>query len=405
MRSMFHAGRTADGQTADRRPIHVWAPAFGSFGGGIGGYSRELVHALSSAAVQPSALQLFGKHDTASDWNGLPLRGSGRIHPRLRSAHFAALIATAGIWGGRRLIVSTHVNFAPVAHWIRRVFGTRYVVAAHGIDVNPDLSPTVQRALRTADAVWAVSEWTRQRLLRLGCANSRIRIVPNTVSGKRFRPDAPDAPDALTSSLRDRYRLRPDQRVVLTVARLDGAEGYKGYDQVMRALPGVMRRVGPVRYLVVGSGDDARRLRKLAAELGLSDCLTLCGFVPEEELAAHYRLADVFAMPSRGEGFGIVFLEAMASGVPVLSGNLDGSVDALAGGALGLVVNPDDIAAVANGLGDLLLQKGPAFWFEPLALRAECLRRFGHEQFRALVAAQVAAVLGAAAATDTMGAS
>jgi glycosyltransferase involved in cell wall biosynthesis len=135
-------------------------------------------------------------------------------------------------------------------------------------------------------------------------------------------------------------------------------------------------------YLIVGKGNDTERVQALAAELGMADCLTLCGFVPDEELADHYRLANVYAMPSDGEGFGIVFLEAMACGIPVLAGNLDGSVDALADGKLGQLVDPRSIEAIADGLVALLSGKGPADWFKPEILRAQCMEHYGQGAFR-----------------------
>jgi glycosyltransferase involved in cell wall biosynthesis len=342
-------------------------------------FGHELARVLAGERRTLGRLQVFGKHDRGGDAEGFALRGSGAVPPVLRSAHFAALLLWVGLRERPGLIVSTHVNFGPVARWLRVLTGTPYVLVAHGIDVHPGLSRRARLALREADAVWAVSRWTRQRLVALGVAASRIKIVPNTVAADRFQPGPADA------GLRAHYGLAPGERVVLTVARLDAVEGYKGYDLVLRALPLVCQAMGPVRYLVVGSGSDAPRLQALAATLGVADRLTLCGFVPDDELAAHYRLADVFAMPSKGEGFGIVFLEAMACGIPVLSGDQDGSVDALGEGTLGLSVDPDDADAVATGLIALLRRQGPACWFDPNALRAACLRRFGRDRFAQIV--------------------
>jgi glycosyltransferase involved in cell wall biosynthesis len=155
---------------------------------------------------------------------------------------------------------------------------------------------------------------------------------------------------------------------------------------VITALPEVANVHRNVRYLLVGGGDDGERLSKLASSLGVAERVTLCGFVPDAELAAHYRLADVFAMPSTGEGFGIVFLEAMGCGVPVLAGNRDGAVDALVGGELGCLVDPTDAKAVARGLLRLLSGRGPEHWFRAEALSAACRQRFGRTAFKASVA-------------------
>jgi len=114
----------------------------------------------------------------------------------------------------------------------------------------------------------------------------------------------------------------------MTVARLWSGDIYKGVDVTIRALPKVAQDEQEVKYLVIGRGDDRPRLEKLAQDLGVGDRIIFAGFVPTEELVDHYRLADAYIMPSQ-EGFGIVYLEAMACGVPVLAGDGDGSADPL----------------------------------------------------------------------------
>ena len=104
--------------------------------------------------------------------------------------------------------------------------------------------------------------------------------------------------------------------------------------------PPSLARVPDAAYLIVGSGDDQPRLERLAREAGVGDRVVFAGQVADAELADYFALADVFAMPSTGEGFGIVFLEAAASGLPVIGGNRDGSVDALADGRIGRLVDP-----------------------------------------------------------------
>jgi glycosyltransferase involved in cell wall biosynthesis len=111
--------------------------------------------------------------------------------------------------------------------------------------------------------------------------------------------------------------------------------------------------------------------------------VSFAGFVAPDELVDHYRLADVFAMPSTGEGFGVVFLEAMACGTPVLGGNRDGSVDALDGGRLGLLVEPMNVAAIGDGICALLEKQGPECWFDREALHDAASAMFGHDEFLA----------------------
>jgi glycosyltransferase involved in cell wall biosynthesis len=355
--------------------LHLWAPWFVKFGGGITSFSRELA---SSFAEGGRSLRLFGKNDAKGVFAGNPLWGAAGYPARLQSAAFAVGVVSAAVMDRPEEIVSTHLNFGPFAHLAARLRGIPFTLVAHGIDVHPNLSKARVAALRAAHRVIVVSGWTRERILALGgIEESRVVVLPNTFDEEKFCVSAPP------EYLRERYHLQEGERVVLTVARLDAGEGYKGYDRVLQAVPEIVRKCGDVRFLIAGQGNDRIRLKQLVKALGISDRVTFAGFVPDEELADHYRLADVFAMPSTGEGFGIVFLEAMGCGTPVLGGNLDGSVDALAGGMLGALVDPLAVDAIAAGLVSLLEGKGPALWFQRRSLSDKVRQIYGREAFRA----------------------
>lgn len=357
---------------APPRDIHVWAPSFRKFGGGIAAFSRELALALRG---QQHRLILCGRDDVRGAWLGLPLIGSGALPKPLRKVAFALQLLALVARRRPCLIISTHVNFSPVARLAKRFFGVPYVIVGHGIDMHPGLSAIQKRALREADSVWAVSRWTRDRSVQAGARPQRVQLISNTVDDERFDVGRTDP------SLRQRYGVAPGEKVLLTVARLDPAEQYKGCDAILRALPDLQDGVGPVRYLVAGAGEDRARMEGLANELGVRESVTFCGFIADADLPDLYRLADVFVMPSRGEGFGIVFLEAMACGTPVLGGNQDGTRDALADGALGVLADPDDPGAIATALRQLLERQGPSLWFDPRLLRDECLATHGRAAF------------------------
>lgn len=354
------------------------------FGGGIGSFSREV--ALDLAAWNGGGgrgIRLFGRWDVPGErWGSWTIQGAGAWPASLQGAVFSALIFRAA-WRRRpHFILSTHVNFGPVARLLKRLRGIPYGIVAHGIDVDQRLSSSRIRALREADRVLAVSKWTQRKVAAFGVREDRLAILGNTVDEERFAPAGPVSPGE--GRLRERYGFGEDDRIILTVGRLASSEVYKGYERVLRCLPRVQAGLGsvPVRYLLAGTGDDRARIAAEAERLGVSDRVTFAGFVAEEELADHYRLADVYAMPSTGEGFGIVFLEAMACGCPVLAGNRDGSVDALGGGELGELVDPCDEGAIAAGLLRLLRKEGPVWWFEPERLRGAMLARHGRVMFR-----------------------
>jgi glycosyltransferase involved in cell wall biosynthesis len=153
-----------------------------------------------------------------------------------------------------------------------------------------------------------------------------------------------------------------DRRVLLTVARMSASERYKGHDVVLRALPSVLARIPNLTYAVAGDGDDRPRLERLARELGVAEYVLFTGQVSDSELAALYRRCEVFALPARtviddhdpkGEGFGIVFLEAMAFGKPVVGPNYGAPTELIRHGETGLLVDPEDPTSVAAALVNL----------------------------------------------------
>ena len=148
-------------------------------------------------------------------------------------------------------------------------------------------------------------------------------------------------------------------------------------------MPEIRRQIPTVRYLIAGKGSDRPRIEQLIAKLDLKDCVTLTGFIADAELGDHYNLCDVFAMPSKGEGFGIVYLEALACGKPTLGGDRDGAIDALCHGELGALVDPDDTNAIARTLIQILqgTYSHPII-YQPEVLRQKVIDTFGFEQFK-----------------------
>jgi glycosyltransferase involved in cell wall biosynthesis len=373
--------------------IHIWAPDLFSTTGGIQAFSRYLIDAVRADAFS-KYLRALIKNDLPDD---IPdkralhnFHAYGNWPLRLRSARFALGCMRHARRERPGLIVSTHLNFGPLAMVARRSFGAPYILVAHGIDAWGITNASRKRALREADLTLAVSNYTRDRLIQeVGLDADRVKILPNTFAAERFAI-APKPPRLLR-----KYGLRPDTPVILTVCRLADTECYKGYDQIIKAMPEILRVVPNARYLLVGKGPDRPRIEKLIAEAGVQDAVILAGFVPDEELAEHYNLCDIFAMPSRAEGFGIVYLEALACGRPVLAGNKDGSRDAIGGGELGLLVDPDDTAGIAAEIIRVLRRE---HWrpeiFNPELLRRRVIELFGFEAFKRAVADLLGPFLG-----------
>jgi asparagine synthase (glutamine-hydrolysing) len=269
------------------------------------------------------------------------------------------LISTVGAALRARpdVIVTGHINILPFTSVVGTVLGVPNMLVAHGIEAWAPpwgLRALAQRVTR----VLAVSHYTADRMRDWGVPEERIGILPNMVDGDVFRPV--------------RRNAGAHVHTLLTVARLEASERYKGIDKVMEALRGAADR-RPVRYVVAGTGNDLPRLRAHAAACGVSDLVEFCGFVPESELPALYSAADVFIMPSKKEGFGIVFVEALACGTQVIAGNQDGATDALMNGRWGRLVDPDDVDQIRAAIVDSAL---------PTPDRKDLLDTYGFEPFR-----------------------
>ena len=362
--------------------FHLWFPNIFEFKGGIQVYSAFLLTALQNIAPNLD-YDVFLKHDTRTVEEvefstHTRFHFSGSWTSRWRTLMFASQLFIYGFWQRPKLIISTHVNFTLAAYWLKRIAGIPYWTVAHGVDAWEIDNPGLQTALKSADRILAVSNYTRERLIEeQSLKPTSISLLPNTFDAERFQIAAKPP------HLLERYQLTPEQPVILTVARLDRTERCKGYDRILPALPLIRQKIPRVRYLIVGKGNDRPRIENLITSLDLQDCVTLAGFIPDEELNDHYNLSDVFAMPSKEEGFGIVYLEALACGKPVLAGNCDGAIDALCDGELGVLIDPDNTDAIASNLMQILQgNHSHPLIYRPQILRQKVIDAYGFARFQ-----------------------
>jgi phosphatidyl-myo-inositol dimannoside synthase len=236
-----------------------------------------------------------------------------------------------------------HLHLSPLAALLSRFLRAPLWLQLHGWEAWEKADWSERLAAERASLITAVSRHTRRRFLSVsGVDPSLVRVLPPTF-------DACFSPGPKPDHLLDRYGLR-GKLVLLTVGRMDPEERGKGHDRVIRSLPEIVPEFPNLVYFVVGRGEDRKRLQALAQSSGMESHVLFAGGVGDGELAQLYRLADLFVMPSTQEGFGIVFLEAAASGVHAIGGNADGSADALADGAVGSIVGPTDGAALAAAI-------------------------------------------------------
>ena len=239
----------------------------------------------------------------------------------------------------------------------RILFGLKSVIYVHGEEISTrtpyDLDGRRRlRALSATDGIVAVSRFTRDALIAgFAVPPGKIELISNGVDLARFTP-RPRRPDLVA-----RYGLA-GKRVLLTVGRLYAR---KGMDRVIESLPRVLEAIDNLTYLIVGDGTYRSALEALVQRLRMQDRVIFAGTVADAELVDHYALADVFIMANREmpdgdtEGFGLVFLEANACGIPVIAGRAGGSLDAVTAGANGLVADGDDPAEIAGVIQRIFL--------------------------------------------------
>jgi len=298
-----------------------------------------------------------------------------------------------------------HINYLTLAVALQRICGGIVHLIIHGIDAwQPPNDPLVRPALKKLDGFIAVSHVTKTRFL--GWSGLRFDqgvILPNCVNLDSFQPGP--RPQTLVK----RYGLE-GRKILMTLGRLESAERYKGFDEIIELLPRLAGEFPGIAYLVCGDGPDRPRLMAKArlfgcaafdannSEQSKSDTgngelsrprVIFTGRVAESEKADHYRLADLYVMPSLGEGFGIVYLEALACGIPVIGSKADGSREALREGRLGTLVDPRDPHEIHDAIVHALNRSPDG---QPNVERA-ALQYFSRERFRTRVYSIINAIV------------
>lgn len=342
-----------------------------SWEGGIQSYVKDILRAYEAQPTPaPADVLILRDRPTVNNpfvGGALDFHYLAMGQPTLGRLRLALTLAWSLLRGRYRHVVCGHALMLPLVGPLCQLFRVPYTVMIYGKEVWSPLPPAQRRALQRATGLWVNSRYSRDRACEANDLHPRqIHMLPCIVDSATFTPGEK------SPQLLEKYGLQ-GSRVLMTVARLWPGDIYKGVDITIRALPYIANVFPNVKYLVIGRGDDQPRLAQLAQDLGVSDRVVFAGFVPSEDLVAHYRLADAYVMPSQ-EGFGIVYLEAMACGVPVLSGDADGSADPLQDGRVGWRVPHRDVDAVAQACIEML--KGKDQRCDGAWLRQETLAHF-----------------------------
>jgi glycosyltransferase involved in cell wall biosynthesis len=348
--------------------------AYGGFGG-ISKFNQDFLRALDA---YPSVERVHAIPRLI----GTPLVGERLPESVVYDRHAAqgkvAFLKSvlAHSWRADRanLVICGHIHLLSVAWMLARIHNLRLALITHGVEAwLPTRRKIANKLVSQVDSVIAVSQFSATRFATWsGFPAGRAFILPNCVDLDRFKPNPRDP------ALIKRYGLA-SSRVIMTAGRLQSTERYKGVDEVILAMPRLLARFPALKYLVVGDGTDRARLRALVESSGLSAHVVFTGRVSETEKVAHYNLADAYVMPSTGEGFGIVLIEAAACGVPVIGSLVDGSQEALLGGRLGRLIDPKDCDALVQAVTEALAAPAPG--------RNPLIEHFSEGRFQERVAA------------------
>lgn len=332
---------------AGRRFLWLLSEAFAT-AGGIQSYNRLLLRTCGELASQTGdrshALLLHDRpQDVDPDCSGV------RVKAFAGSRTAFALAAVHDVLYFRpQVVVIGHAHFGALALALKALRpSARQIFLAFGVEVWARL-PTLRRAaLRYADSIACISRFTGERLCEEnGLSLGRLRLLPCALDpgwtgrfGTLMPPSAGSRPPTM-----------------LTVSRLHPGDAYKGIDLVLRALPTIAERLPDVRYVVVGEGTDRGRLEAIAAANGVSSRVDFRGRLSDEALARAYCESALFVLPSTGEGFGIVFLEAAFFGRPSLAARAGGAAEVVLDGATGALIEAGNVDALAQKAIHLLSQ-------------------------------------------------
>jgi len=331
--------------------LFTYLVAFGQTGG-LEKVNRTILKCLSSFWEENIKVDAWSLYDNDTDSKYFP-ENNFRGFSKGKLKFVFELIKNARTWD--KVIVG-HINLASAIR-LMKIFNPKLkiILIVHGIEVWDVLKSNKRWLLENADKIISVSNFTKKIIIRQSNVKTEnIDVLPNCLDPyfpKEFISRKP-------AFLLDRYNLKFEIPVLLTITRINKKEGRKGYDTVIEALKKITQSDLSVdfKYLLCGKYevDEYERLNQKIIESNLSGKVIITGFIKEGELIDHYRLADIYIMPSKKEGFGIVYIEAAACGLQIIAGNADGSAEALMSGEIGHLIDPDNQDEIENKLNGLL---------------------------------------------------
>jgi phosphatidylinositol alpha-1,6-mannosyltransferase len=347
--------------------------------GGIQKMTRTLAYSLSTLARKNNwDFKLWSAYDSNKDL--VPKYLFSENFKGFAGNRAALILQTVGTATKPDIVIISHINLAIIGIIIKIINPKCKVwLIAHGIEVWRPLSALKKMFLKHCDKIICVSNFTsRQMIGRHQIDPAICTVLNNAVDPFMKLPENFARPGRLEK----RYRLTANNPVIFTLTRLAATEQYKGHDQVIKVISKLRVKFPGLKYVLAGEYDHKEeiRIQKLITYNKVDEEVILPGFIDEAELSDHFLLADLFVLPSKKEGFGIVFIEALAHGLPVICGNSDGSIDAIWNGELGTAINAENLyeleEAITQHLNKLLTDESRK------DLQHRCLLHFNEADYR-----------------------
>jgi glycosyltransferase involved in cell wall biosynthesis len=321
--------------------------------GGIEKMCRILGKALSDLTSKTvSGFTIFSLYDTCKTEMDYPYF-SNDSYKRFGTNKLKFILASVKRAFKSDVIVLSHINLVSIG-WLIKIISPskKIILIAHGREVWVKLRWHQRLFIGSIDKIVAVSHFTKNNLLSKNKINEeKVIVVNNCIDPFLVKNES----SLLASELKLQFNIKPETKVILTLARVAKKDREKGYVRVINSLGRIKNSFPDFIYIIAGSIDlnEKKYVDKILHETGLVDKVIFTGFIKPNYLSALFSLSNVFVMPSTKEGFGVVFLEAMYFGIPVIAGNVGGSADALLNGKLGKLINPNDTDEISEAIIDV----------------------------------------------------
>lgn len=324
--------------------ILVLTPSAYGGSGGIAQYNRDLIGAIAKIEGVSEVKVLPRLINSEVSIVQIPTKVEF-IRNSAKSSFFFIYESLKSALCKYDLVICAHINFVPLAFLIRILTGSKTVLVCYGIDVwSAHKSFALKKMLKYINRFWSISAVTKNKMIEWSeLPKNLFSILPNAIDIQKY------GLKRKSKFLVKKYGLE-NKKVAFFLGRLDSKERYKGIEEVFSVIPLIAQKVPNFLFLIGGDGTDKLRLIQKVKDLRIGKHVKFIGYIDEELKSDHYCLADFFLMPSSGEGFGFVYLEAMACGISVVAGSEDGGKEATRNGLIGYNVDPKNKTQLANAI-------------------------------------------------------